>query len=119
MSPRALLFGLFATSLVACSGNPDARTPAEAAQTDSSGKVEPASAAEREVLNALSSLPGASERKFAGVSVQIAAPYHSASGRQCRQVTFTGAQSSDVKLACRDEGEWVFVPNVFASSQGH
>jgi hypothetical protein len=117
LSSRALLFGLCAATAFACSGQQDARNPSDAAHTDASGTVEPATAAEREVLGALTSLPGPVERRFGGLNVHVSAPYHSASGRQCRQVTIHGPKSNDVKLACRDESEWVFVPNVLAASQ--
>jgi hypothetical protein len=114
-------FVLLAGSALAACGSPgDARTPEEAAQTDSGGGVVPASQAERQVLGALDQLPPDSEQSVGGLAVSAGAPYHSASGRTCRRVTLKAHSGAPAgKLACKSQQDgWVFVPGVFADTQG-
>jgi hypothetical protein len=113
-------FVLLAGSLSgACAAPRDARTPQEAARTDAAGVVAPVSEAERQTLANLEQLPADSEKSVGGVLVVAGAPYHSASGRTCRNVTFKGQSGSASKLACKSQDQgWVFVPTVFAGAQG-
>jgi hypothetical protein len=86
-------------------------------------KLEPASAAESDLLKRLDALAPNQPTTIAGATVTAEAPYFSASGRTCRWLTVAGGAASPAgrKLACKEgsaveeEGQssWFFVPDVF------
>jgi hypothetical protein len=82
--------------------------------TPGGGVVEPATAAERQVLEALDTLPAGTARRFGNSVVVAEAPYFAASGRRCRGLTITpaGGRPGARRLACRQDGRWLYVPMV-------
>jgi hypothetical protein len=80
--------------------------------------IEPANETEREILQRLPTLAPEQPVTIDGAMVSAAAPYHAASGRTCRPLVITGAdRSARSRLACREDAEWFFVPQVFQADE--
>jgi hypothetical protein len=113
----AALAALAAVVSAGCSSQPrfpDAEDPA----MEQHGRVPPSSEVESQALKQLDSLAPNASVSILGRSVRASAPYAAASGRLCRRVEIgqgkkTGASTG--LLACRDEREWHYVPDVFAA----
>jgi hypothetical protein len=117
----------FAATALLLGGCGSAPTPPPYDAVPGGTKLEPASAAESDVLKRLDSLAPNQPTPIAGATVTAELPYFSASGRTCRWVTTTlgKAAVSSRRLACkeapvsddddgeRQSGQWFFVPDVF------
>lgn len=76
--------------------------------------VDPADHVEREILLHLPALAPGQPVTIESAIVTAEAPYPAASGRTCRTLTITGAEGvARSRLACREDGEWFFVPQIF------
>ena len=74
------------------------------------GVVPPASEAERELLSRLASLEPDREVRIGDHVFVPRARYAAASGRACMRIEVAG---DGARVACEDDGAWVFVPDVF------
>lgn len=105
--------------------------PPESAGLWRPSAVEPADDAEREILRRLPELAQGQPMVVAGQSVVVDAAYPAASGRTCRSLRIgahaagTGqsngqaaGESMQERLACREDGDWFFVPPVFQAEGG-
>lgn len=84
------------------------------------GQVPAATPGEREVLARMAEIPAGQAVTLAGQVFIVDEPYHAASGRTCRSVTIRAAREAggtDVRLACAEDGGWVFVPDPFGPAQ--
>ncbi|HSC87639.1 MAG TPA: hypothetical protein VLC09_10230 [Polyangiaceae bacterium] len=111
---RFALAALLALGAVACGSPQDARHPDDAVATEVPGRLEPTSAAERQVLTSLDQWKPDTAQKVGADTVVAERPYLAASGQQCRNVRFSQAS----RLACRDDQGWYFVPDVFGNDPG-
>lgn len=111
---RALFFvGIAAASLLGCRGPKDARHPEDAVETESGGRHEPQSAAERKLLERLAHLPEGVKEKVDDQTMSASGKYHAASGYSCRAVTLEKGGERSVRLACGDKRGWFFVPDIY------
>jgi hypothetical protein len=94
--------------------------------------VAPGDELERELLRRLPELPAEQPVSIDDATVIARAPYFAASGRTCRALTIhapgqgSGAASGQAapdasgasrsRLACREDGDWFFVPQIFQTS---
>ena len=105
-----LALALLATLALGCSRSHHVAEPGPAAPT----AIAPTNDTEREILQRLPTLTPEQPVTIGGAIVSAAAPYHAASGRTCRSLTITSAdRSASSRLACREDAEWFFVPQVF------
>lgn len=79
-------------------------------------QVAPGDELERELLRRLPELPSQQPVSINDATVLAGAPYFAASGRTCRALTIEGAGPSRSRLACREDGDWFFVPAIFGSA---
>lgn len=124
-----------AVALAGCAGAPPR---AEHAAVSPPSAVAPGDELERELLRRLPELPPEQPISIQNATVLAGAPYYAASGRTCRPLTIQGAeqppgqgaeqspgQGSErsagteprPRLACREDGDWFFVPEVFRPGQ--
>jgi hypothetical protein len=92
--------------------------PAVLDANDTGGTVAPGNESERQLLAALGQMPAGAEQRIGSMRAVADRPYHAASGRTCRRVTFgaSGPQGqSRTRLACSSGKEWFFVPDVFVA----
>ena len=81
--------------------------------------VEPADAAERQLLARLEGLASGSTVQLEGRTFVAGDVYAAASGRRCRTLELTangGAQQT--RLACHDGQAWFFAPDVLRAAPG-
>jgi hypothetical protein len=122
--PGRVVFGVvvLALSAACASSTPkgaDAQMLTDAA--DRGGRLEPASDAERAVLQQLDAL-APDQPRDSGTTTIVAGPeYEAASGRRCRavHVTISKSRASQTRLACRDGNGWFYVPDVLAVAAAH
>jgi hypothetical protein len=105
---------LSATLLWGCKAPEDARTPLDAAATESGGRHTPQSESERAILEKAATLPVGVKEKVGDQTLSASESYRAASGFTCRRL-FLESPGSDqeVRLACGDEQGWFFVPDVY------
>ena len=116
---RAVLVAVLALAL-GCSRT---QPPPENAGLWRPSVVEPTDDAERAILRQLPELPPEQAVDIDGQTVVASAAYPAASGRTCRSLHITGrgtggvegagGESIQERLACREDGDWFFVPPVF------
>ncbi len=108
-SPLATLL----VSLVGCGSSAPAEDPSAMQRV-----VAPASAEEKQVLQAVPSLPSNKETIVGSYSVVAQEAYLAASGRECRWLHLArsgGAAANDDRLVCKDAEGWFFAPPVYPS----
>jgi hypothetical protein len=132
-----------AVALAGCAG---AQPRAEHAAVSPPSAVAPGDELERELLRRLPELPPEQPVSIQDATVLAGAPYFAASGRTCRALTIQGTAQSPAqgtaqspaqgttqspaqhadrssgaeprpRLACREDGDWFFVPQVFRPGQ--
>jgi hypothetical protein len=104
----------FAAVLAAgCAG---AQSRPEHAAVSPPSEVAPGDELERELLRRLPELPAQQPVSINDATVLAGAPYFAASGRTCRALTIDGAGQSRSRVACREDGDWFFVPAIFRSA---
>ena len=125
MRPSLHALALAAALAIGCAGP---RAGPEHAAVSPPSAVAPGDELERELLRRLPELPAEQPVTIHDTTVIARAPYFAASGRTCRALTIaaSGAASgaaagqgaegaSRARLACREDGAWFFVPQIFRS----
>lgn len=136
MHPSLHALALAATLAMACAGP---RQRPEHAAVSPPSAVAPGDELERELLRRLPELPAEQPVSIGNAGVIAGAPYFAASGRTCRALTIRASQSSGQtsgsapgqppsqasgqpsgdasrsRVACREDGDWFFVPQIFRS----
>jgi hypothetical protein len=98
-------------SVVSCGGSNSSNHPG--APGDEPGVVEPSNASERRVLQTIETMPAGAPQRIGNLTVVAEPVYFSGSGRLCRGLTITPANGQSARhLACKQDRQWVFVPNV-------
>jgi len=101
--------------LLGCS-RPPAATARELSDANDTGRTLAVSnESERALLQRLSALPSGKPQHIGDATVIAEAPYSAASGRSCRSLHVTRAQTSRNRLACNDGRGWYFVPDIFGT----
>jgi hypothetical protein len=126
MRPSLHALVLAAALAAGCAG-PRLAGPEHAAVSPPSA-VAPGDELERELLRRLPELPAEQPVSIDDATVIARAPYFAASGRTCRALTIQGpgaaspaaspaalGGASRSRLACREDGDWFFVPQIFRS----
>jgi|GEM_PF-4379465 len=107
VSLAAMLLG------AACATSPpDARTPQDAAATDSEGRHEPSSKKEKALAKRIATLKAGESVRVGDVRVSASEKYFAASGYECRRAFLESDGQQEVRLVCGEESGWFFVPNV-------
>ncbi|HWN71482.1 MAG TPA: DVU3141 family protein [Haliangium sp.] len=113
MRPFFHALALSAALAVGCAGP---RQGPEHAAVSPPSAVAPGDELERELLRRLPELPAEQPVAIHDATVIARAPYFAASGRTCRALTIEASGSpSRARLACREDGSWFFVPQIFRS----
>lgn len=122
MRPSLHALALAAALVAGCAGP---RPGPEHASVSPPSAVAPGDELERELLRRLPELPAGQPATIGGATVIAADPYFAASGRTCRAVTIQrsgqmsdqapGAGDASSRLACREDADWFFVPQIFRS----
>jgi hypothetical protein len=125
MRPSLHALVIAAALAVGCAGP---RPGPEHAAVSPPSAVAPGDELERELLRRLPELPAEQPVAIDDATVTARAPYSAASGRTCRALTILGAGAAPVeasgdasggasrsRLACREDGDWFFVPQIFRS----
>lgn len=113
---HVLALALTAALAIGCAG-PRQQGPEHAAVSPPSA-VAPGDELERELLRRLPELPAEQPVAIDDATVIARAPYSAASGRTCRALTIRASGqgpggASRSRLACREDGDWFFVPQIF------
>ena len=82
--------------------------------TDLPGVVEARSSEERDVLASLDGAKPGSTAHLDEVTYQLGEPYWAASGRPCVELLPPADGSAPLRLACKSDNGWAFVPDVHA-----
>ena len=113
MRPYLHVLALVAALTAGCGG---AQTGPEHPAVSPPSAVAPGDDLERELLRRLPELPAKQPVSINDATVFAGAPYFAASGRTCRALTMQGAGPARSRLACREDGDWFFVPAIFRSA---
>jgi hypothetical protein len=108
---------LSATLLWGCKAPEDARTPLDAAATESGGRHTPQSESERAILEKAATLPVGVKEKVGDQTLSASESYRAASGFTCRRLLLESPNDQEIRLACGDEQGWFFVPDVYRDEQ--
>lgn len=79
---------------------------------------QPVDAVERAILTRIEDLEPGRAVAIEGSSVTAEAAYYAASGRTCRNVLIRRDDTERVRLACRLDNAWAFVPDVLGPMAG-
>jgi hypothetical protein len=128
MRPSRHVLAVLALAGALATGCAGPRPGPEHAAVSPPSAVAPGDELERELLRRLPELPAEQPVSIDDATVIARAPYFAASGRTCRALTIHapgGAPSgapggapdgaSRSRLACREDGDWFFVPQIFRS----
>lgn len=113
-----VMIGLVLFTTAGCGGGPAFYAPGHSTQYEG-GKVEPASAGERRLLETVERLGSGKKEKVGELVVVAEAPYFAASGRLCRSIRIEqGGKPGRTRLVCKDGSSWFYAPEVFVSERG-
>lgn len=118
---RPYLHALMLAAALAAGCGAGARTRPESAAVSPPSAVAPGDDLERELLRRLPELPAEQPVAINDATVIARAPYFAASGRTCRALIIQGSgqgsgSEARSRLACREDGDWFFVPPIFRSA---
>lgn len=112
-----LIVLISAAFLWGCQAPEDARTPLDAAATESGGRHAPQSETERALLEHAAMLPAGVRERVGAQTISASEPYKAASGFTCRRLFLEAGGQQETKLACGDDEGWFFVPDVYRDEQ--
>lgn len=110
---------LFACAAAACGSGPIANAQDVRDAQDTGRKLPAQTPTEKAILQQLGQLSAGARTQLANGTVVAEPAYHAASGRICRalRITEPGQQKVRQRLACSEDGEWFFVPDVLGLEQ--